>query len=213
MVERVRELEAAARDPGMIAGRAARAARRRRPACRPCRGVARRSTPRRPGSSACALARLSARPRSTSKLVEALLGMAQPRRASGADGARRCARPRARRARSATMWRALRPGLRRIAASGASWSMKRSGSTIGRIFRPLIEQARHAPGAAARGCAKPPIAPSSIVISTSCSRASRSIRSVSSGLAKRASATVVREPARRQLVGRLQAFLRAACRG
>ena len=39
---------------------------------------------------------------------------------------------------------------------------------------------------------KPPAAPSSMVISTSCSRARRRIRSVSSGLAKRASAMVAR---------------------
>ena len=48
--------------------------------------------------------------------------------------------------------------------------------------------------------------PSSTVISTSCSRASRSTSSVSSGLAKRASATVVEQAARREFIGRLQAF-------
>ena len=46
-----------------------------------------------------------------------------------------------------------------------------------------------------------------MVISTSCSRASRSTRSVSSGLAKRASATVVVKPMRGEHLGRLQAFL------
>ena len=45
-----------------------------------------------------------------------------------------------------------------------------------------------------------------MVISTSCSRASRSTRSVSSGLAKRASATVVGQAEGGELLGRLEAF-------
>ena len=89
------------------------------------------------------------------------------------------------------------PGASRPACSywraGEAWSMKRSGRTIGRTFRPWSSKP-----VVARCCstwlAKPPTAPSSIVISTSCSRASRRIRSVSSGLAKRASATVVLRP-------------------
>ena len=59
------------------------------------------------------------------------------------------------------------------------------------------------PAARARRCSasncitcapKPPMAPSSIVMSNSCSRASRRIELASSGLAKRASATVVEMP-------------------
>ena len=45
-----------------------------------------------------------------------------------------------------------------------------------------------------------------MVSSTSCSRASRSKRSTSSGLAKRASATVVDRPCAAEFVGRLEAF-------
>src|SRR5271165_2056771 len=78
-------------------------------------------------------------------------------------------------------------------AAGSSCSWNRSGKTI--------ERARSAPSS--RPCSRrrcmtcepnPPIDPSSIVISASCSSASLRIRSMSSGLAKRASATVVERP-------------------
>ena len=73
------------------------------------------------------------------------------------------------------MWRALRP----------AWSYCFVGrvvvdEAVGQHHRPhleaAIEQAAHARDDAAPALAKPPIAPSSIVISTSCSRASRSTR-------------------------------------
>src|SRR6266446_754075 len=89
----------------------------------------------------------------------------------------------------ATMWRALSPAWS-YCACGESWSRKTSGSAIVRIFSPWSSRPF-----IARWCStwlpNPPTAPSSIVIITSCSRARRWTRSVSSGLAKRASATVV----------------------
>src|SRR5215472_4876530 len=92
----------------------------------------------------------------------------------------------------ATMWRAASPAVS-YCAFGESWSRNRSGSTIVRIFSPWSSWPL-----VARCCRtklpNPPIAPSSIVTTTSCSRTSRLIRSVSSGLAKRASATVVDNP-------------------
>ncbi len=91
-----------------------------------------------------------------------------------------------------TMPLASSPALAYI-AFGESWSMKMSGSTIERIFRAL-SSAPLSDSVWKTWAAKPPIAPSSIVISTSCSLARRSTISVSSGLAKRASATVVERP-------------------
>jgi len=69
------------------------------------------------------------------------------------------------------------------------WSIGRSGSVIGRNFSPPSSMPRHA-----RCCItseqNPPAAPSSTITSAACSRASRSTSATSSGLAKRASATV-----------------------
>ena len=68
--------------------------------------------------------------------------------------------------------RRVEAGLVRTGAAGEAWSMKRSGSTSGRTFRPWSSRP-----AVARYCstwlAKPPTEPSSMVISTSCSRARR----------------------------------------
>src|SRR5215472_18619087 len=92
----------------------------------------------------------------------------------------------------ATIWRALSPACS-YCACGESWSRKTSGNTIVRILSPWSSNPF-----IARCCntwlPKPPIAPSSTVITTSCSRTRRLTRSLSSGLAKRASATVVDRP-------------------
>src|SRR5439155_19907286 len=106
-------------------------------------------------------------------------------------GSSAISRPRAASA-VATIWRGLSPAVS-YCPFGESCSRNRSGSTIGRILRPLSSCP-----VIARCCSTwlptPPIEPSSIVITTSCARTSRLIRSVSSGLAKRASATVVDSP-------------------
>src|SRR5262245_16790403 len=92
----------------------------------------------------------------------------------------------------ATMPLASSPALAYIAA-GQCWSMNTSGNTMQRTLRPLSKTPCSA--SVCRTCEpKPPIEPSSTVTSTSCSRASRRMRSTSSGLAKRASATVVVSP-------------------
>ncbi len=74
-----------------------------------------------------------------------------------------------------------------------------------RTFRP-----RSSTPASASSCStsepKPPIAPSSIVISTSCSRARRRIRSLVERLGEARIGDRRRQPERRELVGRLQAF-------
>src|SRR4029079_2503252 len=79
-------------------------------------------------------------------------------------------------------------------AGGESWSM----NTSGRIMLRTLKFVRSSAPDSAKYCMtcapKPPIAPSSTVTSSSCSRARRRTRSVSSGLAKRASATVVDMP-------------------
>ena len=72
-------------------------------------------------------------------------------------------------------------------------SMKMSGKTIERTSTPPSR--RPCSGNVCSTCEpKPPIDPSSIVIRTSCSSARLKISSTSSGLAKRASATVVERP-------------------
>ena len=208
MRQRMRQLDAAARDPGMVLARAPPAACRRRgtaPALS-TRRVAGKTLPAR--ISACARVRLSASPRSTSAWSARLAGPADApqasRRLGHAPGRLGAERPRAASA-ALTICGAFSPASS-YCFFGFSWSMKRSGSA-------------HAAGSSGRGRAgrasarccstklpKPPTEPSSMVISTSCSRASRSTSAVSSGLAKRASATVVDRPRARQLLGRLQAF-------
>ena len=77
---------------------------------------------------------------------------------------------------SRTPWRrcalASRPALAYI-ATGLSWSMNWSGSTIARTFSPR-SSAPCSASVCSTCAAKPPIEPSSTVINTSCSRASRS---------------------------------------
>src|SRR3954453_5492342 len=73
--------------------------------------------------------------------------------------------------------------------------MNRSGSTSERTLSPQSRLPCSASVCSTK-VPKPPIAPSSMVTSTSCSRASRSTISTSRGLAERASATVVESLAR-----------------
>src|SRR5262249_32873041 len=125
---------------------------------------------------------------------EELVGAPSCRHRSEGQARAGCAaisRPSADRA-IATMWRALSPAWS-YCACGESWSRKTSGNTIVRLLRAWSNTPVSVNGGRL-WLVKPPIARSSTVIATSCSRTRRLIRSVSSGLANRASATVVDSP-------------------
>ena len=78
-------------------------------------------------------------------------------------------------------------------AFGLLCSMKRSGSVSVLTFRPRSRRPSRA-RACSRSAPNPPVDPSSMVMSTSWFCASLRSRSISRGLAKRASATVVDKP-------------------
>ena len=135
--------------------------------------------------SACALVRLSASPRLTSSWSARTLATPEPPRHRRCCGAalsapsRRCA---ARSSRASS-----------YCFSGLSCSWKRSGSRMVRIFRPPSTSPSSL--ASVSTCApSPPIDASSTVTATSCVVSSLRISALSSGLAKRRSATVVDRP-------------------